>query len=340
MDNVIHRNITIDTAKGYGIILVIAGHLFTYGSEPFRFIFSFHMPLFFFLSGFLFTFEKYNNSRNLFNKVFRTMVTTYIFFTFLGSFFYLISNRFSSNSHFFYSLFLKGQPDICGSLWFITCLAIVYILFFFIMRKNCNKLNKSAWVILAICLLMGYIFTKVNTYYFPWKIESVPIALFFFTIGYYYKMNQFIDKVKIKRSIILLALVLFISHVNSTVNICVPTLGNLIYFLIASFGGIFFILSLARHKSHSFIRFLGKNSLIIFLMDEFIRYYYLEIIGFLNNKSYIAMTNVPIIYCIIGTLVVTLGCAGSVYLISPLYTKFTNKLIFWLKIPTKQIKIE
>lgn len=331
-----HRNITIDTAKGYGIILVIAGHLFTYGSEPFRFIFSFHMPLFFFLSGFLFTFEKYNNSRNLFNKVFRTMVTTYIFFTLLGSFFYLISNRFSLNSHLFYSLFLKGQPDVCGSLWFITCLALVYMLFFFIMRKNSNKLNKSSWVILAICLLIEYLFTKVNTYYFPWKIESVPIALFFFTIGYYYRMNQFVDKVKVKWSILVLALILLISHVNSTVNICVPTLGNPIYFLVASLGGIYFILSISKYKSHSFIRFLGKNSLIIFLMDEFIRYYYLEIIGFFNNKSYIPMTNVPIIYCIVGTLVVTLGCAGSVYLISPLYTKFANILTSQLGITTKK----
>lgn len=42
------RNYHIDVAKGIGIILVIAGHLFTYKSVISMMIFSFHMPVFFF----------------------------------------------------------------------------------------------------------------------------------------------------------------------------------------------------------------------------------------------------------------------------------------------------
>ena len=41
----------IDIAKGFGILLVIAGHLFAYRGPISRWIFSFHMPLFFILSG-------------------------------------------------------------------------------------------------------------------------------------------------------------------------------------------------------------------------------------------------------------------------------------------------
>lgn len=41
----------IDIAKGIGILLVIAGHLFAYRGPISRWIFSFHMPLFFILSG-------------------------------------------------------------------------------------------------------------------------------------------------------------------------------------------------------------------------------------------------------------------------------------------------
>ncbi|WP_418214677.1 acyltransferase family protein [Bacteroides difficilis] len=103
------RNHIIDTAKGYGMILVIAGHLFTYGSYPFNFIFSFHMPLFFFLSGFLFTLEKYPNSRYLFKKIFRTMIATYLFFIIIGFFLYAVSGRLNLNEHFLYSTFLKDN---------------------------------------------------------------------------------------------------------------------------------------------------------------------------------------------------------------------------------------
>lgn len=46
------RNATIDVAKGLGILLVVLGHnalLDRERGEPFRVVFSFHMPLFFFL---------------------------------------------------------------------------------------------------------------------------------------------------------------------------------------------------------------------------------------------------------------------------------------------------
>ena len=57
-----NRNIAIDIAKGIGIILVVWGHViqvsagegnFDYwGNSIFEIIYSFHMPLFIFLSGF------------------------------------------------------------------------------------------------------------------------------------------------------------------------------------------------------------------------------------------------------------------------------------------------
>lgn len=44
------RDAVVDIAKGIGILLVVYGHL----KNPFNpFIYAFHMPLFFFLSGFL-----------------------------------------------------------------------------------------------------------------------------------------------------------------------------------------------------------------------------------------------------------------------------------------------
>lgn len=51
------RNKTIDIAKGLGILLVVLGHswmVLDEKGEMFRVIFSFHMPLFFFLSGVFF----------------------------------------------------------------------------------------------------------------------------------------------------------------------------------------------------------------------------------------------------------------------------------------------
>lgn len=46
------RNSQIDVARGIGILLVVFGHCFYSLSVPLnKFVLSFHMPLFFFLSG-------------------------------------------------------------------------------------------------------------------------------------------------------------------------------------------------------------------------------------------------------------------------------------------------
>lgn len=53
---------TIDIAKGLGILLVVIGHSMQTGSYPMRVIWTFHMPLFFFLSGFCYNQYKYTFS--------------------------------------------------------------------------------------------------------------------------------------------------------------------------------------------------------------------------------------------------------------------------------------
>ena len=79
----------IDALKGIGIILVVFAHhklpvaLDTY-------IFSFHMPLFFFISGLLFDFWKYASAANFVKKRFRSLIVPYFGFALLTCLFYLL----------------------------------------------------------------------------------------------------------------------------------------------------------------------------------------------------------------------------------------------------------
>lgn len=47
-----------DILKGIGAILVVIGHLVLYEGNAKVYIYSFHMPLFFFISGYLYHHEK------------------------------------------------------------------------------------------------------------------------------------------------------------------------------------------------------------------------------------------------------------------------------------------
>ncbi|WP_195202481.1 acyltransferase family protein [Phocaeicola massiliensis] len=72
----------IDIAKGIGIFLMVMGHT-SIPKLGGHWIYSFHMPLFFFLSGFLFQSGKYSWSQFIKRKV-RTMVVPYFFFVVLN----------------------------------------------------------------------------------------------------------------------------------------------------------------------------------------------------------------------------------------------------------------
>lgn len=69
----------IDLAKGVGIILVVIGH--SISGIGYKFIYSFHMPLFFFLSGMCFSIEKYPYFASFLAKRAKQILVPCFFFT-------------------------------------------------------------------------------------------------------------------------------------------------------------------------------------------------------------------------------------------------------------------
>lgn len=65
----------MDIAKGFGILCVIAGHM---GNETInRFVFSFHMPLFFIISGYFLS--QKNTAKEVLGKRCKQLLPPYIF---------------------------------------------------------------------------------------------------------------------------------------------------------------------------------------------------------------------------------------------------------------------
>lgn len=82
------RNRYIDTVKAVGIFLVILGHHQTIFTQ---YIYSFHMPLFFFLSGIFH--KNYNSYRNFFEKKIKLLIIPYFFFAITLFLFWLVIAR-------------------------------------------------------------------------------------------------------------------------------------------------------------------------------------------------------------------------------------------------------
>ena len=97
----VHRDDSIAIAKALGILLVVIGHccaangntMFVVNWQDFvcRIIYSFHMPLFFILSGYMFKIENINNSMLFVERKIKGLYIPYVKWMFA---FLLLHNLF------------------------------------------------------------------------------------------------------------------------------------------------------------------------------------------------------------------------------------------------------
>jgi len=121
------RDITIDIAKGIGIILVVIGHVpVPYYKELYIGIYMFHMPLFFFLSGCFFKSGK-NVGWDIYKKI-RTILVPYFVFSILGNASFWLRNMLFHKSTNQYSLI--GLLNASNSpLWFLGSLFVIFLIY-------------------------------------------------------------------------------------------------------------------------------------------------------------------------------------------------------------------
>lgn len=145
---------SIDIMKGIGIILVIIGHMAIWNI----FIFSFHMPLFFFLSGMLY---KKRGYKELFSYISRRLLIPYLFWAsgltiaayILTLFVPAMSAQFGSLEQELKNIILGGGPEntiiVSPAMWYLTA-TIMVILIYTLIEKS-NYINGMV----VICALIG-----------------------------------------------------------------------------------------------------------------------------------------------------------------------------------------
>ncbi len=146
----------VDLLKGFGIFLVVWGHTMTPRSI---YIYSFHMPLFFFLSGYV---HKDRPLPAFLGAKIRSLYIPYFIFSGLSWLFYLaqylVDRRFENIASHLPKLqsLLTGSADNGGNnpIWFLTCIFVVSLIFLILDRYLQHPLWKCG-VVLGLSLI-GY----------------------------------------------------------------------------------------------------------------------------------------------------------------------------------------
>jgi len=273
----------IDNAKAISILLVVLGHTKGLDAFAYQYIYSFHMPLFFFLSGYLLGRYHFENSLANFIKFqFKKLIVQYLVFWIISYVYWLpaslISKQLSYSKHLnFYDPFigiLYGTanylyPNV--DLWFFTCLFTTSI-FFFIIQQSFGKYKWLSFLLILIAgLVFAYIYNEPKIR-LPWNIDTSIVALIFFSLGFRLKESDIINKtflISYKLNIIgfiLLSVILFfVVKINGNVNMSQMSYDNPLLFLVTSLIGISSILFISNTiPQNKCCEWLSKNTIVIF----------------------------------------------------------------------------
>lgn len=313
------RNELLDLLKGFAILLVVLGHAVqynlpkTFDSHPvFRLIYSFHMPLFMFISGYVSSFTFKGNIDTILSRL-RTLMLPFWSWFFFSYFFYwaIHYNQQHQLPDFSYKFFaLLRNPD--RGLWFLWVLFFNYLILYFSL-----KITKKHAVIILFAV---YIFLNIiNVYLKPvGGMLSIGWNLLFFLSGYALKQYNVVDTRFFKRlcyvSIFVFPILLYFWTRSSTVrlsqlfmhDINLQNTAGYIYGLLVPFTGVFmsfaimgFALKLPGSIKKLFL-FPGKISLEIYSTH----FYLFSLLFLLSSFGINTRIFISFVYVLIFTIII------------------------------------
>lgn len=273
----------LDVLKCIAMLLVLLGHCAdTAGKESLKYyIYSFHMPIFFIISGigyYLQTSRKNYSFREMLENKSRTLLWPYFALNFLSLIPWTINFRVLSESSLTYKELLLGifyghKNYVTGpsnSSWFVLTLFLAIMCFKIL--QIVMKENES----MIICSMIGittfgYALSMYKDEFFPpWHFDTVPIAMFFIACGYFFMkyydyVLAFIGGLGRQFAILVVSIPIgyYCARFNVKISMSVNTYGDFLLFIGAVIGFSMACLILAMWcPKIKVLTFIGRNTMV------------------------------------------------------------------------------
>ena len=258
----------IDVCKGLGIFLVFIGHtnVSQLSRTLYDWIYSFHMPLFYMLSGLVFDKTKYNKFRKYINRRFKTLILPFFI---LNTILYIIAEVLNLDN---------VQPQatelLTGvlAMYFIRVLFISEVWYYFI-----NQIGNKPFYKLVLIAVVIYIssFFKESSVLLRYILPGLP--LLYYGIGNIFKdsIKACVNNATARRLVLCFMLSVLFSL------ILLPYRKFTVFMdIILALSGILSLISvgvlLQRTNFFSFVKvktyivFIGMNTLIVVAFHQII----------------------------------------------------------------------
>lgn len=274
----------VDVAKGIGILLVILGHS-NFNQSAIVIISTFNMPLFFFLSGYLYNYGKYKKNPNQFvsQKIKRLVIPYFITniiilctYTILSFFEIYSFNRTFPLQHLIGIFYGNGAPLNPPTIytnvlsipsWFLLSLFCAFLILYILAAVHEKYGLRISGFLGILFVLFGF---KISKYlFFPWGFDIAFVSMIFMFSAYLinnYKKdycevawlnfnnsknvnNHSKNLKKILFYCVLLLLLFTVISINGRVDMNTRNYANLPIFCIGGLVGTSIIIELAKNLS-------------------------------------------------------------------------------------------
>ncbi len=264
----------VDYAKAIGIILVVYGHvargLFNVGidiSEDLyqladSIVYSFHMPLFFFLSGLFFyhSFVKRGGFGLAFNKI-DTIVYPYLLWSLLQGGIEVIFSNYTSGSVSILDILKVWEPR--AQFWFLYALFFVFLSAIFVYSCVSEKYT------IIVLLLSGVLYITQTKFPYIQILAFINDNFVFFVLGIVfvkYKIDEmFSPLVVLLVSMVAFVIAQYLFHIFFDKTYIDKGLGSLLLSCISILFVVFLSITLSKCTGRFFAS-LGAASMAIYLM--------------------------------------------------------------------------
>ena len=253
----------IDYIRAFCIILMIMGHI-GFGSVFSLWIHAFHMPIWFFISGY---FCKINRSLKEYavKKIKNILVPYFIFAVIYIFVFRVLEKQWCWEGILFPN---KIQVPINGAIWFLPAFFITdlicYLSFKFLPRL-------SAVALLACVGIIG----SFSIICLPFSCDSALVGSGFFLCGFLCrKYLRKLLELSVGKTIILGIASNIVIFINSNVNMRENIYGIVPLFWLAALSMIVFLFNIfiiiMNTKENKFFKYIGQNTIIFICTNQLI----------------------------------------------------------------------
>lgn len=262
----------IDYAKAIGIFLVVLAHT-PLKSEITDWIYVFHMPLFFFLSGYLFDIKRYPTFNGFMVRRFHQLVIPYFLINLFTYYLWLfVFRHYGADSEIAITWYHPMIGFLLGNgnemihnvpLWFLLCLFIVEIVFYLIIQHS--SVDKIGYI-LGFLALVGYLNYHYNPILLPFSLGTAVVGIVFYGVGYLCNQYQLL-KNHFLGFIISFVITILVASYNGRIYMHINYYNHYLLFFVGALSGIYMMMCLCVYLTKmvksTFINYIGRNTLLI-----------------------------------------------------------------------------